>query len=231
MSWTYLLIDLGSISIPLAFSFHKKLRFHKQWSAAIPAIIVVALAFIIHDLIWTDLGVWGFTPEYLTGYYFFNLPIEEVLFFICIPYACLFTYHCLGVLWPDKINLLEGKIVLWVLVAALLVVGVIYIDNLYTGPIFIALAVMLLITHFTFKAFKLGRFFVFYAIILVPFLIVNGMLTGTGLETQVVWYNEAEIIGPRILTIPIEDTFYGMLMILGNTIIFEFIRIRNARIS
>jgi hypothetical protein len=43
--------------------------------------------------------------------------------------------------------------------------------------------------------------------------VVNGVLTGTGLEQAVVWYSEQEILGVRILTIPIEDVFYGMLMI------------------
>ncbi len=56
-----------------------------------------------------------------------------------------------------------------------------------------------------------------------PFFVVNGILTGTGLETQVVWYNSSEFMGYRALSIPLEDFFYGMLMIVLNVMIFEYL--------
>jgi lycopene cyclase domain-containing protein len=60
-----------------------------------------------------------------------------------------------------------------------------------------------------------------YAIILIPFFIVNGLLTGTGLDEPVVWYNDSQNLRMRILTIPVEDIFYGMLLLLLNTALFE----------
>jgi lycopene cyclase domain-containing protein len=41
------------------------------------------------------------------------------------------------------------------------------------------------------------------------FLSVNGILTGSLIDSPIVNYNENEIIGFRIFTIPIEDSFYG----------------------
>jgi lycopene cyclase domain-containing protein len=49
---------------------------------------------------------------------------------------------------------------------------------------------------------------------LIPFFIVNGILTGSFIEDQVVWYNNDENLGIRIGTVPIEDSVYAFTMIL-----------------
>jgi lycopene cyclase domain-containing protein len=67
----------------------------------------------------------------------------------------------------------------------------------------------------------LSRFYIAFLIILVPFFIVNGILTGTGLEEPVVWYNDDENLGIRLLTIPIEDIGYAFTMIFGNVFLIE----------
>jgi lycopene cyclase domain-containing protein len=71
-----------------------------------------------------------------------------------------------------------------------------------------------------FKYFDAGFFLTAYAIILIPFLLVNGFLTAL----PVVEYNNAENLGIRIYTIPVEDVFYGMLLVLMNVVLFEKLR-------
>jgi lycopene cyclase domain-containing protein len=67
--------------------------------------------------------------------------------------------------------------------------------------------------------------FVFtFIVAIIPFLIVNGILTGSFTDAPVVWYNENHIIGMRIFTIPFEDLFYNYAMLLPLIAIFEYLK-------
>ena len=218
----YLIVNIASFIVPFIFSFHPKLRFYKKWAYAWPAIMVTAIPFVIWDMYFTRWGIWGFNPAYLSGYEIVNLPVEEVLFFICIPYACLFTYHCFQILIVKDLFQRYEMVITKVLLAFLVLMGLIYSTRLYTVVTFTALAFLLILVRYVLKAKWLSRFYFAYLVLLVPFTIVNGILTGTGLPEPVVWYNNAENMGHRILTIPIEDVFYGMLLIMMVVMIYEW---------
>jgi len=220
-NYTYLAIDLGSLIVPLTFSFHPKLVFYKKWVAFGLANLIVCALFITWDMLYTHLGVWGFNPQYLTGIYIGNLPIEEILFFICIPFASVYTYHCLKLFYPDKGNIPYKKITL-IMCALLLCIGILNITKIYTSVSFILLSLTLLLLTFVLKVGWISNFYFTYLIILLPFFIVNGILTGTGLDEPVVWYDDKQNLGIRMGTIPVEDIFYGMLMLVLNTGLFEY---------
>jgi lycopene cyclase domain-containing protein len=78
-----------------------------------------------------------------------------------------------------------------------------------------------------FKSFDALSFLISYAICLIPFLIVNGFLTAI----PVVIYNDAENLGIRIYTIPFEDSFYGMLLVMMNIVIFEKVKSRLSKVK
>lgn len=44
---------------------------------------------------------------------------------------------------------------------------------------------------------------------LIPFFVVNGVLTGTGIQGPVVWYDNTHNLEIRLLTIPVEDIGYA----------------------
>lgn len=219
---TYLLINVLSISIPLLFSFHPRLKFYRKWYALFPAIIATGAVFVVWDILFTRWGVWGFNPVHLSGVYWMGLPIEEWLFFICIPYACVFTYFCLNILVKKDFIGPYAKPILWMLIAVLSIIAVVNIDRIYTSVTFFSTALLLFIHLLVLRSNYLGRFFFAYLIIfLFPFLIVNGILTGSFLTEPVVWYNNEEILSLRIFTIPIEDFVYGLLLYLMNATIYE----------
>ena len=221
MQYSYLLVDMLTILIPFIFSFHKKIQFHKTWPALFPAILITGTLFIAWDIVFTEIGVWGFNTKYLLGYTLMNLPLEEVLFFICIPYSCLFTYHCFETLFHSNMLKTKEHLITYCLIGASFLLGIGYWHNWYTSVTFILLACFLIFCKWGAKTEWLPNFYLSYTVLLIPFFIVNGILTGTGLEEPIVWYNNDENMTIRIGTIPMEDIFYGMLLILVNTFFWK----------
>jgi lycopene cyclase domain-containing protein len=225
-SYLYLSVDLLSISVPFIFSFFTQAKFYKQWKYYWPANIACTAVFLAWDMLFTHLGVWGFNPDYLTGIYIGNLPLEEVLFFICIPYACTFTYFALNYLVEKDYLFPHQELISSALIIGLLIIGMHYMERLYTSVTFLFLAFLLAFQMIKLRPRYMGRFYFAFLVILVPFFIVNGILTGTGIDKPVVWYNNAQNLGIRMGTIPFEDTFYGMLMILMNITVYEWLQER-----
>ena len=223
--YTYFLILAVSLVGPLALSFDKKVAFYKKWKYLFPAMLFPALFYVIWDACFTSLGVWSFNPDYITGYKILNLPLEEVLFFFVVPYCCVFIYECILCYFPDLKNTILANNILKILAVVLLITGLFFYQRDYTAYTFVFFALftaLFFIFRQYFTGFKTNYFLLAYAIILIPFLIVNGVLTAI----PVVTYNDAENLGFRIYTIPFEDTFYGMLLVFMNLAIYEKLRSR-----
>ena len=221
MNHYYLTIDFCTIIVPFLFSFHPKLQFYKEWNSFFKANLLVAFVFILWDMLFVKLGVWGFNARYILGINIFNIPLEELLFFICIPYSCVFTYHCLNVFFTFKWNRNAENIFVTALSVLLLLIGTYFYNHLYTSSIFVSLGILLLLTKYVLHIQWLAKLFSIYTVLLIPFFIVNGILTGTGLDEPIVWYNNEENLNFRLFTIPFEDVFYGFELILLNVFFYE----------
>ena len=220
--YIYLYLNIFTILFPLLLSFDKKVAFYRSWPALWPAILVNALVFIVWDVQFTENGVWGFNEEYLVGIYLFNLPIEEILFFITVPYACVFIYDVLNAYITKDLLQPYTKSIAFGLMMVLPLIAVFNMGRWYTSVTFMLLAILHLVHLKYFSTKYLGRFYLAYLVHLIPFLIVNGVLT----YLPVVIYNDAYNLGLRIVTIPVEDTMYSMLMLMLTISVYEGLRQR-----
>lgn len=214
MEYLYLWLNLGSFIIPFLFSFHPKIQFYKKWKGFLIGVLVMMVIFIPWDIAFTTNGFWGFNDAYITGYTFLSLPIEEWLFFFCIPYACIFTHYAILALNKNfKFSIQTVNVTVVLLFSILIVTLWYYYDRWYTLVNFVY-ALLILGLLFNRNRASLQSFLATYLIILIPFFIVNGTLTGGWIEEQVVWYNNIENMGIRLHTIPVEDVIYNLGMLL-----------------
>lgn len=220
---TYFAVLLFSFAGPLLLSFDKKVAFYKKWKLLFPSMILPALFYIIWDIWFTEIGIWSFSEKYTTGIKLYNLPIEEVLFFFIVPYCSVFIYECINAYFPNlKSNNFFEKT--FQLIGILLfITAVIFCGRYYTFITFSLNSIVILLFFILRRFFieiNIAKFIISYLITLIPFMIVNGILTAL----PVVAYNDHHNMGVRLYTIPFEDVFYGMLLIFLNICGFEYRR-------
>jgi lycopene cyclase domain-containing protein len=191
--------------------------FINRWKDTILPILIPAIFFLIWDSIVAD-SHWHFNENYILGIKFFNLPVEEILFFISVPFACLFTWEMIirrtgekEIMWINKIRIylyLLIPIGIWIFISG----------KHYTGLATSFLGLSILLDRLLNTNLMLQRRFYFYLLLVLMFtLIFNGYLTWRPVVTYSVQYQ----LDFRIFTIPIEDFVYGTALIFMNTLIYE----------
>ena len=221
----YFQLLLFTISFPLLASWDKRFNYASKFKYLFPSIFITATFFIIWDIIFTKNGVWGFSDVHTSNINLLYLPIEEWLFFIIIPFSCVFIYESVKYFFRlEKYENLSRNILMGVGVV-LVITSLFNLDRSYTFWNFLFSGLFLL--YSTFKRRQYHAYFIIsYIFHLIPFLIVNGTLTDGNFDFNfstdpVVWYNNDENLFIRFITIPIEDFFYSMLLLLMNVTFYE----------
>ncbi|MGB0525688.1 MAG: lycopene cyclase domain-containing protein, partial [Flammeovirgaceae bacterium] len=191
------------------------------------AMFFVGAFFLIWDHLFTVAGVWSFNPDYILGYYLFSLPLEEWLFFLTVPFACVFIHEVLKYFFPIIPNQKFVKPLTFGLIFLFLLIALTNTDRQYTFVNFLVAAITLGAHWVIFGSQYLGRFYLSYLVHLIPFLLVNGVLT----SLPVVEYNDMENLGIRLITIPIEDTVYSMTLLFMNLSIYEYLLSKSKQLS
>lgn len=91
-NFEYLVLLLIAVVPTILLTFHPKSELKQDLRAAVLTIFLVAIPWIIWDVFATARGHWAFNSDYYLGLKIFNLPFEEVLFFLAIPYSCLYLW-------------------------------------------------------------------------------------------------------------------------------------------
>lgn len=221
MPYTYILINFFTVIICFLASFDRRIQFNKLFGKFLLSSTIVAIPFIIWDVWFTSKAVWWFDLNYTLGFTIAGLPIEEWLFFYCIPFACVFTYYCL-----EKFFSLRGidglnNLIVFTAVIVLSVTGLLYHERIYTLLTVVVTIFTLYYLHFIVKKDWIAQASFVYLVLMPGFFAVNGVLTGSLIPSPVVNYNPDDFLGVRMGTIPIEDAVYGYSQFLLNIYFFK----------
>jgi lycopene cyclase domain-containing protein len=225
---TYLFVLGITFIAPFILGFHPSVAFNRQWQKILRGIFWIALLYLPWDMLKTYFGVWSFNDAYISGIFLTNLPLEEVLFFVATPFACLFSYACVQYYWPKQNTDTEKfkKPALWGLITLIVLALLVLRQNITGWYTTSAVAVAIAMSIWAYTRLSKRQFFLgllTWAILLLPFYICNGILTGIAfweypfwntemidIKDAVVLYNNAENASIRIWSVPLEDFFYGI---------------------
>ena len=190
------------------------------------AIVIPAIPFLLWDALVTG-AHWHFNPKYVSGIKIINLPIEEILFFITVPFACLFTWEMIIRRAKEKQIDMQGfRLILYLALPA----GIYFfsIGKQYTGLTLSFIFLANLVDQFLKTNLLFDKRFYFYLLLIVIFtLIFNGYLTWRPVVTYGVEYQ----LDFRIITIPIEDFFYGISLLWMNTSLYIYLIRKNGVVN
>ncbi len=227
--YVYLALEIFAILVPLIYSYDRKLQFYVKIKSVVVSLVVVGSFYILGDILFTKYGIWGFNPRYHSSIVLFELPLEEWLFFIVIPYASLFLHETLVYLYPNaQLSNWQTKVVSAIVVLIMGAVVLMNIEKAYTA-IYGSVAIFAIFLASIGSSQLLNRFYLTFMVILVPFFLVDSVLTGSFIPQEVVWYNNLENLGIRIFTVPIEDITYAFSLILFNLLLINKLEGRFAK--
>ena len=212
----YFLLNILIIAIPLLLSFERKIKYYRKLPSLLIAILIIGGGFIIWDVIATIRGDWSFNSAYSAGFKLFNLPVEEILFFFTVPYASIFLYDTFKLYLTEK-RIGFKKTHAYIISPVLLAVAVASSHNYYSFTVLLITALFMLIAANIQPGVLRSKIYWYWiAIMLIPFFIVNYILT----SLPIVIYSQEAIWGFRITTIPVEDFLYSFSFLSFNLLVY-----------
>lgn len=214
MKWEYLIFN-GIVL--LASTLGIKLFKTGKWpdiQRAMRAIGIMGVIYLVWDW-WVVDWWWRFNPKYILEINFGKLPVEEILFFVTVPWSCL-------IIWVNIRERISGE---WRvnMEGIFTIVGVIvgvwgwWQGKWYTLAVAIAVIWAAWLSTRSNWWMRKKATSVFWGITILLTLVFNGYLTAR----PVVIYNLD--VASRLMagTIPVEDMIYGLVLVSGVAMIYE----------
>lgn len=203
---------------PLILSFENKIQYYKKFLSLALSIIFVGAVFIIWDSLATVRGDWSFNDEYILGVKYFNLPVEEILFFIAVPFSSIFLYETFKLYFKPKEREVSNELI-WAIMILFVIAASMFYYQYYTSTVLMFCAVVVTLNLFNhFAVFSSRIYWIWIGLMYLPFLVVNYFLT----SLPIVTYSPQAILGIRFTTIPLEDFFYSFAMLSSYLIVYNF---------
>lgn len=218
MNFTYLLLALGILVIPMVLLSVKKTSFNQSIKFAIPAVLITGIAFSIFATVLVMVGAWSFQPAYLTGVSLWKIPVEEFLFSMVISLAGIGIYVTLNAFFPsnalDKFSLSFSNLLMGICVAMLIFTYTKWYSAISFGILFVLIFYIEYLNklRFTYKFYR-G-----FLAVLVLFYIAYGVIS----TLPVISYTE--VMNLKLGAIPFESHFYFMGMLLMSVYLFELFK-------
>jgi len=226
----YILLDFIIILFPIIFTFTWKFKYYKYFKPLAASILIVGISYIFWDYLVTARGDWWFNKEFLIGIEIFGLPIEEILFFVVVPFACIFIYENLEFFIKDK-KIPFNRWFYLIIAAIFFVVGILFRHQDYTILAMFSCSLFFILAPTLYPKILESRNFWLYIILsFVPFIIFNYLLT----SQVIVYYSPEAIWGGtveqlwfgRFITIPFEDFFYNFSMLSFYLMVYVYFKER-----
>lgn len=218
-SYTYYVFNLFVFIPVLLIDVLKKVGVWRQWKQLGLAYLIVSLPFVLWDVWAAQSGHWLFSERYITSFRLAHLPIEEILFFVTVPYAMMFVWEVIKIHVVQR-TVLRAKLiknVLILLAGACVIFAVVYVERAYTRSAFLVAGLTCIAVALWTKLYADLRFWYFQAALMVAFLLSNTFLTAL----PVILYSSSAIIGFRVGTIPLEDFFFNFSLITLFMMVYE----------
>lgn len=220
MNFTYLLLALSVLLIPLILLLISQTGFRKTFRFAIPAMLITGIVAAALATILVLFRAWVFNPEYLMQVDVWKTPVEDVIFTIAFSFAGISIYATLNNFFPDralnKYTLAFSNLLLGVCIAMLFFTY----TKWYSAISFGTLLILLFYVEYLNKLRFMYHFYRAYLVCLVLFYGYYGVITAL----PVISYQNT--INIRVGNIPFEGHFYTMMLLLLSVYFYEFFKSR-----
>ncbi|GGM75250.1 hypothetical protein GCM10007108_11470 [Thermogymnomonas acidicola] len=210
---------LLAIFVPVAaISFLTPFSRVRRYRPLIVSIAAVAPVYILWDELAVVFGTWKFDPAHVLGIYFFYIPVEEVAFFLVVPFSTLLIFEALD-------NYVKGTLPCRGTVAAasisivlLVILGVLNTSRSYTSvaSFFSAgsLALGLIVDR---RLLVKKSLWAFLVVSYIPFVFFDHLMVTAPIFT----YGRGAITGIRVAGIPVEEFEYVFSLLLNYAVAYD----------